>query len=132
MKLDNYVCDNQMSIFDLVYETREKSIDDYAEEAILHGTGFVGGKKRVHELYQKDMASSDRAKQIKKEYGTGGAGWSLEGYGLHGYDSYHAGGLRIQYRDADGEHEHIISWKKVEEIIHHLVLRGKYFLISKD
>lgn len=127
MKLDNYVCENQLSIFDLGYETREKSIDDYVEEAILHGTGFVGGKKRVFELYNNDMPSSDRAKQIKKEYGTGGAGWPLKGYGLHGYDSYNASGFRIQYRDVDGEHEHIISWGKVEEIIHKLVLCGKYY-----
>ena len=24
-----------------------------------------------------------RAKRIKEEYGTGGAGWPIEGYGLH-------------------------------------------------
>lgn len=127
MKLDNYMCDNQMSIFDIIEEPREKNIDDYAEEAILHGTGFEGGKKRVCALYQKDMLSADRAKQIKGEYGLGGAGWPLKGYGLHGYDSFHAGGLRIQYRDAEGEHDHIISWKKVEEIIHRLISCGKYY-----
>lgn len=126
MKLDNYMCDNQMSMFDFIEKPREKTIDDYAEEAILYGTGFVNGKKRVYELYQKDMSSGDRAKQIRNEYGQGGAGWPLKGYGLHGYDTFHAGGLRIQYRDAEGEHEHMISWKKVEEIIERLVSSGKY------
>ena len=127
MKLDNYVCDNQISMFDYLDKPKEKSIDDYLEEAIMHGTGFVNGKKRVYELYQNEISSTERAKLIKKEYGIGGAGWPLNGYGLHGYDSFNNGGLKIQYRDADGEHVHIISWNKVEEIIRRLVCDGKYY-----
>lgn len=127
------MCDNQMSIFDFIQpEPKKKTIDDYAEEVILRGTGFVNGKKRVYELYQNNMSSADRAKKIKAEYGLGGAGWPLKGYGLHGYDSYHSGGLRIQYRDADGEHEPIITWKKVEEIIQELVSSGKYYINNKN
>lgn len=72
------------------------------------------------------MTASDRTKAIKEEYGLGGAGWPLEGLGLHGYDTYH-GGLRIEWRDATGEHEKVFQWKQVEEIIHRLVNSGQYY-----
>lgn len=126
---DKYECEGQMSLFDLI-ETQEQPKADieknYLEDAIMRGTGFVDGKKRVYELYQKNMTPSDRANAIKKEYGLGGAGWPLEGYGMHGYNTYH-GGLRIEWRDATGEHEKVFQWKQVEETIHRLVNSGQYY-----
>ncbi len=130
MKLDKYDCLGQMNIFDILEpktESSKKTILDYAEEAVLHGTGFEGGKKRVYELYQRNLPSNERAKVIKKEYGQGGSGWPLKGYGLHGYDSFRAEGLNIEYRDEDGEHRELVSWQKVEGIIHKLVDKMEYY-----
>src|SRR5699024_7635866 len=61
-----------------------------------------------------------------KEYGQGGAGWPIEGYGLHGYDSFHAQGLRFQWRDEEGEKEGYVSWKDVEKEIGVLIMTGEY------
>lgn len=74
----------QISLFDMFGQSDKPDIDiqSYLKEAIMHGTGFVGGKERVYKLYQQEMQPQERAYAIKKEYGIGGAGWPLEGYDL--------------------------------------------------
>lgn len=96
--------EGQISLFDIFNQSDNPDIDiiqSYLTEAIMHGTGFKNGKKRVYEFYQKNMTSSERAAAIKEEYGLGGAGWPIEGYGLHGYDSFH-NGLTIEWLDEVG------------------------------
>ncbi len=56
-----------------------------------------------------------------------GAGWLIEGYGLHGYDTFHSNGIRLQWRDAEGETEGYLSWKSVEAEIGALILTGEYY-----
>lgn len=99
---------------------------EYIVQTLLRGTGFVNGMSRVCKIFEDIMEATERAKKIKKEYGQGGAGWPLEGYGLHGYDTFHAQGLRLQWRDAEGEKEGYISWKAVESEIAALILTGDY------
>lgn len=119
--------EGQISLFDTFGQSDKPDTDiqSYLKEAIMHGTGFVGGKKRVCELYQKEMQPSERATAIKEEYGIGGAGWPLEGYGLHGYNSYH-NGLTIEWIDETGNHEKLFKWSEVEKVIHGLVVEGQY------
>ena len=56
-----------------------------------------------------------------------GAGWPIEGYGLHGYDTFHSNGIRLQWRDAEGEKEGYLIWKSVEAEIGALILTGEYY-----
>lgn len=100
---------------------------DFIVQTLLRGSGFVGGKKRIYEMYQKDMSTTERAKKLKAEYGIGGAGWPLEGYGLHGYDTFKSKGLRLQWRDEEGEKEGYISWSTIEREIAALVMLGEYY-----
>ena len=76
---------------------------EYVKQILMRGTGFVGGKGRVCEIYRTEIDAGTRAKRIKAEYGQGGASWPLDGLGLHGYDTFHGSGLRIQWKDQDGE-----------------------------
>ena len=99
---------------------------EYVKEILMRGTGFVGGKGRVCEVYQTEIDAGTRAKRIKAEYGQGGASWPLDGLGLHGYDTFHGSGLRIQWKDEDGEVEGYVSWKNVEKEIGVLILTGEY------
>lgn len=99
---------------------------EYVKEILMRGTGFVGGKGRVCEIYQTEIDAGTRAKRIKAEYGQGGASWPLDGLGLHGYDTFHGSGLRIQWKDEDGEVEGYVSWKNVEKEIGVLILTGEY------
>ena len=99
---------------------------EYVKEILMRGTGFVGGKGRVCEIYQTEIDAGTRAKRIKAEYGQCGASWPLDGLGLHGYDTFHGSGLRIQWRDEEGEVEGYVSWKNVEKEIGVLILTGEY------
>lgn len=101
---------------------------DYIVDVLKRGTGFEGGKRRVYDIYQNIMEPSERAKRIKKEHGLGGAGWPLEGYGLHGYDSFKSQGLRFQWRDEEGEKEGYVSWSAIESEISALIMTGEYEL----
>ena len=99
---------------------------EYIKTVVLRGTGFAGGKARVCEIFKNEIDAGTRAKRIKAEYGIGGAGWPVEGYGLHGYDTFHGSGLRFQWRDEDGEVEGYVSWKDIEKEIGVLILTGEY------
>ena len=107
---------------------REKIVPhDYIVTVLLRGTGFQNGKKRVYEIYKTVDSAAERAKLVKKEFGLGGAGWPIEGYGLHGYDTFKPQGMRFQWRDAEGEKEGYISWNAVEEEIRVLINKGIYY-----
>lgn len=126
--------EGQMSLFDLlggtlqpVTQTQATDMaETYLEEAVIRSSGLEG-RKRIYELYQKDISASERAKAIKDRYGIGGAGWPIDDYGLHGYDSYHGGGFRIEWRDETGDHDKVFSWSQVEQMIHKLIDAGKYY-----
>jgi len=100
---------------------------EYVTQVLLRGSGFVDGKRRIYEMFQTEVDPNERVKRIKKEYGQGGSGWPIEGYGLHGYDTFHSQGLRFQWRDEDGEVEGYLSWKAVEREIGALILTGEYY-----
>lgn len=99
---------------------------EYVKQAVLYGSGFTGGMGRICKIFENEIDAATRAKLIKKEYGQGGAGWPLEGYGLHGYDSFHSKGLRLQWRDEEGEKEGYVSWRDIEKEIGALILTGEY------
>lgn len=120
---------SEVSKYKYTYIEPKKDIEvpkEYIKTVLLRGTGFVGGKGRVCEIYNKESNASARAALIKKEYGLGGAGWPIEGNGLHGYDSFHGKGLRFQWREDDGEHEGYVSWSQVEAYIKDLIRLGEY------
>lgn len=99
---------------------------EFIKEVVLSGTGFVGGRGRVCEIFKTEIDAGTRARRIKKEYGLGGAGWPLEGYGLHGYDTFKSQGLRFQWRDEEGEKEGYVSWANIEKEIGVLIMTGEY------
>ncbi|WP_317239293.1 helicase-related protein [Waltera acetigignens] len=99
---------------------------EYIKQVLMRGTGFIGGKGRVCKIFETEIDAGTRAKRIKAEYGQGGAGWPIDGLGLHGYDTFHGNGLRFQWRDEDGEVEGYVSWKDIEKELGVLILTGEY------
>ncbi len=99
---------------------------EYIKQVLLRGSGFENGRTRICEIFHTEIDAGTRAQRIKKEYGLGGAGWPIDGYGLHGYDSFHGQGLRFQWRDEVGEHEGYVSWKNIEKEIGVLIMTGEY------
>ncbi len=99
---------------------------EYIREVVLRGTGFQNGRTRICKIFEDCSEPSERIKLIKKEYGLGGVGWSIEGYGLHGYDTFKSQGIRFQWKDKEGEKEGYASWKTIESEIAVLILTGEY------
>lgn len=107
---------------------KEKMIPhEYVVQTLMRGSGYENGKQRIYEIFQNVSEPKERAKQIKKEYGSGGASWPMEGYGLHGYDTFHSNGIRLDWRDEEGAKEGYLSWKTVEAEIGALILTGQYY-----
>lgn len=100
---------------------------DYIRQILLQGSGFSHGKRRIYEIFDTVSDSGERVKRIKKEYGQGGAGWPIDGYGLHGYDTFHGKGLRFQWRDEEGEKEGYLNWNAVERELSVLIMTGEYY-----
>lgn len=99
---------------------------EFIRQVVLRGTGFTNGKTRVCKMYEDYSEPNERIKHLKKEFGIGGAGWPIEGYGLHGYDTFKSNGIRFQWRDEEGEKEGYVSWKAIESEIGALILTGEY------
>lgn len=104
----------------------------FIKEVLMRGSGFQNGKERIYYMYQNISDKNERATAIKKEYGLGGAGWPIEGYGLHGYDSFGSKGLKIEWRDEEGEKVGYLSWKRVEREIAILINNGEYYKLPKE
>lgn len=100
---------------------------NYIREVLLRGSGFSHGKRRIYGIFDSISDPGERVKRIKKEYGQGGAGWPIDGYGLHGYDTYHGKGLRFQWRDEEGEKEGYLNWNAVERELNVLIMTGEYY-----
>ena len=119
---------NQRKKYTYMEPKKERVVPhDYIVSVLLRGTRFVGGKERVYKIYQTVDSPSERAKLIKKEFGLGGAGWPIDGYGLRGYDTFKPQGMRFQWRDAEGEKEGYVSWNTVEEELRVLINKGEYY-----
>ena len=100
---------------------------DYIRQVLLKGSGFSHGKRRIYHIFETVSDPGERVKQIKKEYGQGGAGWPVDGYGLHGYDTYHGKGIRFQWRDEEGEKDGYLNWNAVERELSVLIMTGEYY-----
>lgn len=105
---------------------------DYIRQVLLKGSGFSHGKRRIYHIFETVSDPGERVKQIKKEYGQGGAGWPVDGYGLHGYDTYHGKGIRFQWRDEEGEKDGYLNWNAVERELSVLIMTGEYYQPPRD
>lgn len=99
---------------------------DYIRQMILKGNLFFHGRQGIYKIFDTVSDEEERAKQIKKECGQGGAAWHIKGDGLHGYDTNHENGLRFWWRDREGEKEGYLGWNALEREIGALIQSGEY------
>lgn len=101
---------------------------EYIDDVIKRGTGTVGGKKRVYDYFIINTHSStEKVAFLKKELGNYGAGWPLDGFGLHGYDCLPSKGIEFKWRDQDGEKSGVVSYPNYAKRVQTLINTGKYF-----
>ena len=87
----------------------------------------MDGQLSFPKKYQYISDAGERIRALKKEYGESGAGWPLDGAGLHGYDTLHGKGVRFFWRDGYGEKEGYASWKQIEGELSALITAGEYY-----
>ena len=104
---------------------------EYITQALMRGSGYEHGKRRIYAMFQDISDPGERAKAIRNEYRQGGAGWPLEGDGLHGYDSFSSKGIRFQWREGGTEKEGYVNWKAIERELGALIMTGEYYTPPK-
>lgn len=116
------------------YQKAEQALTvphEYVKQVLMRGGVFSGSKKRIYAMFQDISDPGERVKAIRWEYGQGGAGWPLKGDGLHGYDTFHAKGLRFQWREGGIEIEGYMNWKAIERELGALIMTGEYYTPPK-
>ena len=100
--------------------------DDIINNCLLRGSGFVGEKKRIVELFNNsELSNKQREKLICKEYGIGGWRSPLNGDGIHGAD-HNSKGLKISYRKDGADKEMLLTWEDVERRLKTLIDENLY------
>lgn len=104
---------------------------EYVKQVLMRGGVYSNSKKRIYAAFQNISDPGERVKTIRKEYGQGGAGWPMEGDGLHGYDTFSSKGLRFQWREGGIEKEGYVNWKAIERELGALIMTGEYYTPPK-
>ena len=88
-----------------------------------HGSGFMGGKQRIMELYQTQPDRNLRAKALAKEYGVGGHSHDFLD-GSRGFVNHDWKGLEFDHYP---DHQKItLKWAQVEKYIDLMVQSDRY------
>ena len=97
--------------------------EDEIAASLANGSGFEGGKTRIHEFFQTPHTTKESADFLKKEYGIGGRthavsreSGSYEDHGSKGITLKKAGCADVQ-----------MNWNKVASRISELIRMNRYF-----
>ena len=94
------------------------------DATIREGSGFVDGKMRIYEQFQKSFSTKENADFLKKEYGIGG---SSHAGGFEGYSKdFDAKGLEIYKGYAEDRPRVMLKWSQVATLIEQQISQGRY------
>ena len=94
------------------------------DATIRQGSGFVDGKMRIYEQFQKSFSTKENADFLKNEYGIGG---SSHAGGFEGYSkNYDAKGLEIYKGYAEDRPRVMLKWSQVATLIEQQISQGRY------
>ena len=94
------------------------------DATVRQGSGFVDGKMRIYEQFQKSFSTKENADFLKKEYGIGG---SSHAGGFEGYSkNFDAKGLEIYKGYAEDRPRVTLKWSQVATLIEQQISQGRY------
>ena len=94
------------------------------DATVRQGSGFVDGKMRIYEQFQKSFSTKENADFLKKEYGIGG---SSHAGGFEGYSkNFDAKGLKIYKGYAEDRPRVMLKWSQVATLIEQQISQGRY------
>ena len=109
-------------------ETLKESFitQDEIDSVITRGSGFAGGKFRIHQYFLEGHDHKEVADFLKHEYGTGGSTSAIVGSD-RSYQDHDARGLSITKGSLMNPYAKVVlTWKVVEKRIGELITEGKY------
>lgn len=109
-------------------ETLKESFitQDEIDSVITRGSGFAGGKFRIHQYFLEGHDHKEAADFLKHEYGTGGSSHAIVGSDRSNQD-HDARGLSITKGSLMNPYAKVVlTWKVVEKRIGELITEGKY------
>jgi len=106
-----------MSLFE---DSLEEKFQKTIMEDLKRGSGFEDGKKRIKEMYKKDITKSERIKLLKDEYGVGGYSFRASGGIRQSHDSK---GITIELYTGEEKH---YNWNELHDLILTLINIGQY------
>jgi len=117
----------QMTLFDT-------DIDNQIHETFIKdlklGSGFSGSKKRILNIFNKNLPKSETIEMLKDEYGIGGRA-------VTGYSQWHnSKGIKITLDKAESGRlkilgEKLYTWNQVHDALSNLISNGEYMEESK-
>ncbi len=108
-------------IAELAFKHEVEDID----KALLHGSGFEGGKQRIVHFFADEHTSKEKADFLKNEYGIGG--WTEYFTGdRNGYVNHDSKGIDVANQGIGKTAVHL-TWSKVSKRIDELIANGEYF-----
>ena len=94
------------------------------DATVRQGSGFVDGKMRIYEQFQKSFSTKENADFLKNEYGIGG---SSHAGGFEGYSkNFDAKGLEIYKGYAEDRPRVMLKWSQVATLIEQQISQGRY------
>jgi hypothetical protein len=97
--------------------------DEEIEHVLASGSGFVGGKRRIAVLFEKEGDPKVRADYLKEEYGTGGRSHTFLD-GSRGFVDYSSRGMLIRRYGYDIEKR--LHWRQVERHLLEMIDGDRY------
>lgn len=99
---------------------------------MLLGTGTVGGKKRVYDLFTSNKSNEEQIVFLKKEFNYFGVGTPNREYGFRGMMCNPGKGIEFKWNDENLiEQEELLTWKQVRMVIDTLIDEGRYLYMDK-
>ena len=97
--------------------------------ALLHGSGFEGGKIRIAAFYSAPHTPDEAKKFLKEEYGTGGHSHTFLN-GASGFVDYDAKGIEVREWKTDNRIR--LSWVSVDSYIRGMIRNGTYLTADEQ
>ena len=95
-------------------------------DAVLTGkNSYKNSKYRIYRQFQKYEGSKSNIAMLKKEYGTGGGGFTFSD-GSEGYIWFDGKGIAIDRNGIQTEHDLVLKWSQVEKRLRELIKADRY------